>query len=287
MSNYYNENDEKAADWLESLIKRQLIPAGDVDRRSIEDVLPDDLRKYTQCHFFAGIGGWSRALELAGWPEDNPIWTGSCPCQPFSAAGKGKGVTDERHLWPAFHWLIQQCRPKFVFGEQVAGKAGESWFDVVSNDLAHQDYTSGFAVLAACSIGAPHIRKRLYWVAHSDSKPTWGDSGGIHSKEGKCEGTRRENGGESNRLGNDCKNVGLADANSARLQGWGKRGNSANKLFTWEGSLAQCRDGKARPFKPGVLPMANGVSGRVELIKGYGNAIVPQVAAEFVMSAVN
>ena len=108
MTAYYNEIDPYAAQWLRNLIDAGHIAPGDVDERSIEDVLPTDLAGYTQCHFFAGIGVWSLALRRAGWSDDRPVWTGSCPCQPFSAAGKGVGFDDERHLWPAFHWLIQQ-----------------------------------------------------------------------------------------------------------------------------------------------------------------------------------
>ena len=95
--NYYNENDPKAAAWLKQLIKDGLIPDGIVDERSIVDVQPGDLRQYTQCHFFAGIGGWSLALQLAGWPSDRPVWTGSCPCPPVSSAGKHLGDREERH----------------------------------------------------------------------------------------------------------------------------------------------------------------------------------------------
>src|SRR5579859_1111465 len=92
------------------------IAPGHVDTRSIEDVRPGDLAGYTQCHFFAGIGGWSLALRLAGWPDDQFVWTGSCPCQSVSGAGKRKGHADKRHLWPAFHRLIAECSPSIVFG---------------------------------------------------------------------------------------------------------------------------------------------------------------------------
>lgn len=115
MSAYYNEIDPFAAQWLRELIKAGHIAPGEVDTRSIENVAADDLAGFTQCHFFAGIGTWSYALRCAGWPDDRPVWTGSCPCQPFSAAGKRKGTADERHLWPAFFRLISQCRPDVIF----------------------------------------------------------------------------------------------------------------------------------------------------------------------------
>lgn len=133
--NYYNEHDPQAAAWLRELVKLGTISDGVVDGRSIEDVKPEDLNGFTQCHFFAGIGVWSYALRQAGWPDDKPIWTGSCPCQPFSSAGKGKGFSDERHLWPAFHWLIEQCNPAIVVGEQVASRAVGPWIDLVQADL--------------------------------------------------------------------------------------------------------------------------------------------------------
>ncbi|WP_080697321.1 DNA cytosine methyltransferase [Brucella intermedia] len=164
MTAYYNEFDSKAAAWLRELIKAGYIAPGDVDERSIVDIRPSDLIGYTQCHFFAGIGVWSYALRRAGWPDDRPVWTGSCPCQPFSAAGKGAGFTDERHLWPHFHWLIENCRPPVVFGEQVASKDGLGWLDLVQADLEGSGYASGAVDTCAAGFGAPHIRQRLYWV---------------------------------------------------------------------------------------------------------------------------
>src|SRR3954466_5328778 len=134
MAAYYNENDKFAAVWLRELIKAGLIADGEVDERSIEAVTADDVRGFAQCHFFAGIGGWSYALRLADWPDERAVWTGSCPCQPFSVAGKQLGAGDERHLWPAFFALIRKCRPQFVFGEQVANSIGHGWLDGVSAD---------------------------------------------------------------------------------------------------------------------------------------------------------
>jgi DNA (cytosine-5)-methyltransferase 1 len=165
MAAYYNEIDPYAAQWLRNLIAAGHIPAGDVDTRSIVEVQPDDLKDYTQCHFFAGIGGWAYAARLAGWPDDRPLWTGSCPCQPFSAAGKQAGTADERHLWPEFFRLIAVCRPPVVFGEQVASKLGREWLAGVFADLESVGYAAAGADLCAASCGAPHIRQRLWWLA--------------------------------------------------------------------------------------------------------------------------
>lgn len=153
--NYYNENDPFAAQWLRNLIAANLIPQGFVDERSILDVKPNDLANYIQCHFFAGIGGWSRALSLASWPVDRQVWTGSCPCQPFSAAGKAGGFADERHLWPYWFHLIGQCKPEQILGEQVASKAGLVWFDLVRTDLESASYSVACADLCAAGVGAP------------------------------------------------------------------------------------------------------------------------------------
>src|SRR5574343_834595 len=165
--NYYNEHDPFAAAWLRELILAGHIGFGIVDERSIEDVTPADLDGFTQCHFFAGIGVWSHALRRAGWDDSRPVWTGSCPCQPFSAAGKRGGTADERHLWPAWVHLIEQCRPGVVFGEQVEAY---DWLDLVQSDLEGAGYAVGAVGLAAGGLGAPHIRQRLFFVADSDSE---------------------------------------------------------------------------------------------------------------------
>jgi len=256
---YYNEIDPFAAQWLRNLIEADLIVPGHVDERSIEDVKPSDLEGYAQCHFFAGIGGWSYALRLAGWPDDRPVWTGSCPCQPFSAAGRGLGTEDERHLWPVFRELVRESEIDIVFGEQVASKAGRAWLAGVHTDLEGMGYTVGAADLCSASIGAAHIRQRLYWLAHPSSS-----------------GRRTQ---------------GNAELETAGLDRSGLR----------ESIAINCSDGKQRRIESGFTALAYGIPigvgrrfpelrevakdarrNRKGRLRGYGNAIDPRVAAEFI-----
>ena len=168
--NFYNEWDPYAASWLRQLVEDGHIPPGEVDERDINTIDPDELIRYTQCHFFAGIGGWVYALRLANW-GDRRVWTGSCPCQPFSVAGNKKGASDkERNLWPVWFNLIKVVRPDTVFGEQVASAVNEKyqWLDAVSHDLEDEGYRIGSGILPACSVKAPHIRQRLWFVADTN-----------------------------------------------------------------------------------------------------------------------
>ena len=162
MTVYYNEIDPYAAQWLRNLIAAGHLAKGEVDERSITEIQPDDLLGFNQCHFFAGIGVWGYALRQAGWADDRPVWTGSCPCQPFSAAGKQEGFADERHLWPTWFNLISQCRPAIVLGEQVASAL--DWLDLVSTDMESAGYAFGAADLCAAGFGGAHIRQRLYFA---------------------------------------------------------------------------------------------------------------------------
>jgi len=333
MSAYYNEIDAYAAQWLRNLIAKNLIAQGDVDERSICDVDTDDLKMYLQCHFFAGIGGWSHALRLAGWSDDRPIWTGSCPCQPFSVAGKGAGVDDPRHLWPHFHRLIAACRPPVVMGEQVAGAAGYGWLDGVRADLEREGYASRGVDIPACAVDAPHIRQRLYWVA-TNMADTRHMCGGDRSQSSEQElstssgsgattvavvhsaGEGLEGHGQSGCVaeggvretgivvsGEGCCVGDVADAMRVRRQGQGQMGESGNPAQSgdWQASNAfnvgsgsngasfwsdhvwlTGADGKSRRAKPGLPLLAHGVSNRVGRLRAYGNAIVPQVAAEVI-----
>ncbi|WAT06459.1 DNA cytosine methyltransferase [Rouxiella badensis] len=196
MAAYYNEFDPYAAQWLRNLIKAGHIAPGFVDERSIVDVKPEDLTEFTQCHFFAGIGAWSLALRNAGWPDDKPVWTGSCPCQPFSAAGNQLGRADERHLAPVWLNLIKERQPATLFGEQVAAAIGKHWLDDLFTELEEQGYACGAAVLPACGVGAPHIRQRLWFganrVANTNSVATRGIANSAYSAQVKYGAENRD-----------------------------------------------------------------------------------------------
>src|SRR5687768_11483151 len=171
MTSYYNENNKFAAAWLRNLIAAGHIAPGVVDERSIADVKADDLIGYTQCHFFAGLGGWPYAARLAGWPDDRELWTGSCPCQPFSTQGKRAGFQDERHLWPFWRNLIAERRPAAVSGEQVANAS--LWLEAVRRDLVEMGYAVGAIPIEAASAGGYQLRDRYWFVAGLESAHDW------------------------------------------------------------------------------------------------------------------
>lgn len=287
--NYYNEFDPKAAEWQRQLIRDILIPEGFVDERSIREVKPDELREFTQCHFFSGIAGWPLALRLAGWPESLPVWTGSCPCQPFSCIGKGDGEKDDRHLWPEFRRLIAECKPPVVFGEQVASSDGRDWLAGVRSDLETLGYEVGCADLCAASVGSPHMRQRLFWVGYADSRrwSAWKLSRGREEVVARAS----ESDGSSGRMVNTVQ-PGLErlpwDGDHRDQSGRfipsaiGSIASAGSTGFWDQFDIAHCEAGKTRRIEPGTFPLAHGVSGRVGLLRGYGNAIVPQVAAKFI-----
>jgi DNA (cytosine-5)-methyltransferase 1 len=275
VSAYYNEIDPDKAEWLRELIRHGVIAPGDVDERDIKSVRADELAGYNQHHFFAGIGIWSYALRLSGWPDDRPVWTGSCPCPSFSTAGKGQGFDDPRHLWPDWFRLIREYKPSVVFGEQADDSIGYGWLDLVQTDLEAQDYSVGKAVLGACSVGAPHIRQRLYFVADNDGDrfkensieqlyyrkhhlESRRDSGFVdHSNEigcgegrvGKTSGERHmsERSESGNIAGAFCEAGELEHSIGSGLEGLGRDEHGGGK-FGWFGSSSHRSIAEASPL---------------------------------------
>jgi DNA (cytosine-5)-methyltransferase 1 len=300
--NYYNEWDPTAAAWLRELIKQGHLPAGDVDERSITEVKPDEIKGYTQHHFFAGIGGWSLALRMAGWADNRPVLTGSPPCQPFSLAGSQQGVADKRHLAPVWLSLVAALRSPVVFGEQVAAAVTkDNWLDDLLNAMEAEGYATGAIVLPACGIGAPHIRQRLWIAARlADTK----HDGHTPSQDRRSTGAQQTE-GRMQQSARACPVGGLADADNQRhdrvnalLRPETSGRNTTDLRQTAGGSYESrtdathggwndaewlfCRDGKWRPVEPGTFPLADGIPSRVGRLRGYGNAIVPQVAVQII-----
>jgi len=316
---YYNDIDKKVCSWVKGLIKRGLLPDGYVDERPIQEIKPEELKEFTQVHMFCGIGGWSEALRQAGWPPNEPVWTGSCPCQSFSSAGQQKGFDDPRHLWPVWYELIKECRPPVLFGEQVAAAIRHGWLDLVQNDLEAEGYSTGAVVLPACGVGAPHKRDRLWFMAYCDStglegwktmrcanqRPTGKNSVAsimANGEGGKCirqstasgEQQREDRGSgffscmahtqydgcNEPQRGNATQQDSIGSQDGLPL-------HSRPELWATDGYWGDadwiyCQDQKFRAIEPGTLPLADGVQERLVQVRGYGNAIVPQVAAEVI-----
>lgn len=320
MAAYYNEIDPAAAHVLRALIADGVIAPGEVDERSIVNVQPDDLRGFDQCHFFAGGGLWSVAARGAGWADDRPLWTGSCPCQPFSVAGKGAGTDDPRHLWPDFFRLIRASRPPVVVGEQVAAAAGTDWLDGALSDLESDHYAARAVDLPACAVDAPHQRQRIYWVAIDDrecaglerqrrdghfsqrwackARPTASPNDLTQPDTDGCGRNRRPEAPQRKEVDGAVverpADKLLPDADFARelqstrsVQTFRRRlmhGDEyafTNESF-WSDSewIVSPIDGKARRAKPGICFLVDGLPGRVDLWRIGGNAIVPPLATQ-------
>lgn len=277
---YYNEIEPFAVAWLKELIAQGALPHGDVDDRSICDVDPRDLDGYTQCHFFAGIGGWAHATELARWPRDRALWTGSPPCQPFSAAGKRLGTDDARHLWPVWFNLVRECRPPTIFGEQVSAAVRHGWLDQLQADLESSDYAVGSVIVPASGVGALHKRDRLWFVAYCRSNGSQGWLSGRQDQE------REVQRGQA-RCGSTADAVAYGDNAGQRADGGPIQQDQRDNPWGCCEAV-QCKDGKVRliPTEPALFPLADGVRNRVGTLRGAGNAIVPQVAAEIMKAFV-
>lgn len=407
MAAYYNDFDEGACAWLRELIKQGHIADGVVDNRSILEVQAHELAEFTQCHFFAGIGGWSYALRLAGWADDRPVWTGSPPCQPFSPAGKRDGRDDERHLAPHFLKLVRDARPPMLFGEQVAsadvfgkvankagGKAQEppkwAWLDDLSDRLEAAHYATGATDISAAGVGAPNIRQRTFFgaydlrlaasgicdalgaglegharnvddprgrsvkvgpvaeaslsgeladaasrgcgqlggkvvagdIRHADrgfDAPSGlvnarlpepqaerqkedastrqkrgnaprvelaphGDFGRVADTDGGNTSAEREQCSGEQRLQPQSGGDGGCADQGARPQPDGQPTASPTNGFWANADWLFCRDGRWRPVEASTFPLAHGVSARMGLLRGYGNAINPHVASQFIQA---
>ena len=289
----YNEIEPFAAQWLRNLEANRHIAPGRIDTRSITELQPNEIDS-PQFHAFAGIGVWSHALRIAGYRDAWNVWTGSCPCQPFSQAGRRAAKSDARHLWPEWFRLIRERRPRVVLGEQVASPLGLGWLDSVSTDLEGEGYAFGASDLCAAGFSAPHIRQRLYFGAirsdglahHHQGRRQEFAQARVHV-QGQC-GNDTDGRGESRGLGHSDLHGGWWNGRTGTGSkgGVGLRavsdGTGASGSADWE--WLYCRDGKWRPTQPGLQPLAHGATQRVGRLRAYGNAIEVRTATAFLQA---
>ena len=254
---------------------------------------------------FSGIGGFALAARWMGWHTaafcerdpycqkllaqnfpDTPIHddirtippiggidiiTGGFPCQPFSVAGVKKGKEDDRYLWPRMLEVIACEKPTYVIGENVAGIVGMA-LDQVLFDLEGEGYASQSFIIPACATDAPHRRDRVWIIANSIA------NGSGSNKKRRAHGTPEAEFEDIPKIDGEaypddpeqvCGFLAYTD-NTGRKKQWGS--SAAEPQYK-----AIKRGGEWSP-EPPVGRVANGVSNRVDRIKGLGNAIVPQVA---------
>ena len=242
--------------------------------------------------------------------ESPDIITGGFPCQPFSVAGKQKGTSDNRHLWPEMFRIIQEFKPRWVIGENVPGIINIQdgvVFETVCTDLESEGYEVQTFNIPASAVGAPHQRKRIWIVANS--RRTLRQRSSIREeneneirKENADMFKRSSSSSESNvananaRLSNgeneeiqtrrDASNISsekLSNTDSERLEGQRQSsGQFSQKFFTSNNSEGQqgSMDQGWWSVEPNVGRVAHGVPGRIHRLKALGNSIVPKIAEE-------
>jgi DNA (cytosine-5)-methyltransferase 1 len=221
-------------------------------------------------------------LRVQDGQDDRPVWTASCPCQPFSQAAKENNLMMSGTYGPPFIGFGQQ-RPVVIFGEQSSSKDAEVWIDLVQTDMESLGYAFGASAFPSAGVGAPHIR--AYWLADSNREQyeerlsgcREGDRRKLAGRQsnlqdfaclagwptcgegwkGRVSGGRMRHG----KLSTDTLDVTAQIAGPARL-------TDSGDLLT--GSFA---DGKWRPVKPGLKPLVNGVPSRVGKLRASGNAV--------------
>jgi len=170
------------------------------------------------------------------------IITGGFPCQPFSVAGKRKGQSDDRFLWPAMCDIIKGYKPNWVLGENVTGIIDMAFYQVLS-DLDDIGYETQAFIIPACAVNAPHRRDRVWFVAHTKSVN-----------------------------GNEYANEPSGEVSG---QGMGSLQSGGCGVLEIEGTF---NINRREILESAICREDDGIPDRVDRLKSLGNAIVPQVA---------
>jgi len=222
------------------------------------------------------------------------VVTAGFPCQPFSVAGKGKGKDDSRNLWPETIEVIRRVRPGYAFLENVPGLLAHKYIGRIFGELAEAGYDARWCVLGADDVGAPHRRKRLWIVAHSNTgyriqsdetlqtRGVASDDGSqyvAHSKSESGDGSYDDSGISLGReqvseSGNSGGANDVAQSNSER----GCGGNTGRKNAEDAGQPPRCSEYGYWNTEPNVGRVVNGVAFRKQRLATLGNGQVPLVA---------
>ena len=290
---------------------------------------------------FSGIGGFALGLEATGffrttcfvelepycrqvlkfhWPHvpilgdiknvtrpdlpdpDPDVIVGGFPCQPYSHAGHQRGKADPRHLWPEMARLVRECRPTWVVGENVTGitKLG---LDEVLSDLENEGYATRTFNIPACALGAPHLRQRLWIIAHADSDsesdvslngeqgqrklgkdmadPDWDDGGRGSCTQSQGREARMEHGSGGERCGKPDPDPTMADTTGVQRKRSGAKRSGQGRSEEASGGYRSSRAAANYwETEPQVGRLVDGLPDRVPRLRALGNSIIPQIAEE-------